>query len=148
LERLIIINVPPLLEVAGGTHMGFSTMTEPDVLHRVLMFNDFIKKKPWLDVDLVECTPESVILHSGIDLTIRPDIEIRFDTVFVATLLMTWKTDTSIPVLQVLTGEEAILLNKQYRVEQGYHLFTFQPEDLAQGVRCMIAARTFSWQTI
>lgn len=61
---------------------------------------------------------------------------------------MTWKTDTSLPVLRVLTGDEARSINKRYRVEQGYHLFAFQPEDIADDARCIIAAKAFSWKLL
>jgi hypothetical protein len=121
-------------------------MTPSEALNQAMIFNDLCRKNPWLDIDLVQCSPQSVILHGGIDLSVGPDIELRFDTVFFACLLMTWKTDTSLPVLQVLTGEEAIAVNGRYRVEHGYHLFTFQPEYVADGVRCMIAAKTFCWR--
>lgn len=121
-------------------------MTESEALSQVAIFNDHVKEKLWLDVDLAECSPQAVVLHCGIDLSVGPDIEIRFDTVFFSSLLMTWKTDTAFSVLQILTGEDAMRVNIQYRVEQGYHLFAFQPEDLADGVRCLIAAQAFSWR--
>lgn len=123
-------------------------MTQSEVLSQVAIFNDLVKEKPWLDVDLAECSPQAVVLRCGIDLSVGPDLEIRFDTVFFASLLMTWKTDTASSVLRVLAGEEAVRVNMQYRVEQGYHLFAFQPEDLADGVRCLIAAQAFSWREI
>ena len=121
-------------------------MNQSEALSQAAIFNDLVREKLWLDVDLAECSPQAVVLLCGIDLSMGPDIEIKFDMIFFVSLLMTWKTDTSFPVLQVLTGEDAVLVNKQYRVEQGYHLFTFQPEDLASGVRCMIAAQAFSWR--
>lgn len=123
-------------------------MTQSEALSQVATFNDLVRDKLWLDVDLAECSPQAVVLHCGIDLSVGPDIEIRFDTVFFVSMLMTWKTDTSSSVLQVLTGEEAWRINGQYRIEQGYHLFTFQPEDLANGVRCLVAAKSFSWRVV
>ena len=121
-------------------------MTQSEALGEVAIFNEIVRKKPWLDVDVAECSPQAVVLHCGIDLSEGPEMEVRFDTVFFASLLMTWKTDTSLPILQVLTGEEAFRINGQYQVEQGYHLFAFQPEYLADGVRCLIAAQAFSWR--
>jgi hypothetical protein len=123
-------------------------MTQSDILTQVALFNNLVKQKPWLDIDLVECSPRSVILDCGIDLSVGPDLVVKFDTVFFASLLMTWKTDTTSPVLQVLTGEDEVRVNQQYRVERGYYLFAFQPEDLAEGVCCIIAAQQFSWQVL
>lgn len=123
-------------------------MIESEAINQARIFNDLCQKKPWLDIDLAECSPECLILHCGIDLSIGPEIELRFDSPFFSSLLMTWKTDTSLAVLHVLTGEEAILLNTRYRVEQGYHWFMFHPEDLDDDARCMIAAKAFSWQLL
>jgi len=70
-------------------------MTQCEALNQANIFNDLFKEKPWLDIDLVECSPQSVILHCGIDLSIGPDIELRFNTIFLASMLMTWKTNSS-----------------------------------------------------
>ena len=121
-------------------------MTQSETISQVAIFNDFVSKKPWLDVDLIECSQQVAVLHCGIDLSLGPDLEVRFNTVFFASLLMAWKTDTTLPILQILTGDEAFRINGQYRIEQGYHLFAFQPEDLTEGVRCIIAAQNFTWR--
>lgn len=123
-------------------------MNQTEAIAQVAILNEFLKSKPWLDVDVVECSPQTVVLDCGIDLSLGPDIEIRFESIYLASLLMTWKTDTSHPVLQLLTGEEAYHINRQYRVEQGYHLFAFQPEDIEQGIRCLIGAHSFSWKNV
>lgn len=123
-------------------------MTETEVLEQVTIFNHFASQKPWLDVDIAEFSPHAAVLHCGIDLSVEIDIEIRFDMVFFVSLLMTWKTDTTSSVLQLMTGEEAKQLNMKYRIEQGCHLFAFSPEDLAADTRCLIAAKSFSWRQI
>ena len=73
-------------------------MTQSEALSQVEIFNDFAKSKPWLDIDLAECTPISIVLDCGIDLSVGPDFEIIFDTIYFTSLLMSWKTDTSFPV--------------------------------------------------
>jgi len=124
-----------------------ASMTQTEAFNQVAMFNAFVGKKLWLDVDVVECSPESVVLHGGIDLSVGPDVEIRFDTIFFVSLLMTWRTDTSSPILKILTGEDACRINRQYRIEQGRHLFAFLPEDFDEA-RCLIAAGSFCWRVI
>jgi hypothetical protein len=123
-------------------------MTYTEVFSQVANLNGILQGKPWLDIDVVDCSPQAVVLACGIDLSVGPDIEIRFDSVFLACLLMTWKTDTSSPVLQILTNEEAMQTNRLYCVEQGHHLFAFQPEDRGREARCLIAAKSLSWQAI
>lgn len=123
-------------------------MTDDEALNQVAMLNEIFSKKPWLDIDVVECSPHAVVLDCGIDLTVGPDIEVRFESVFLVFLLMAWKTDTSFPVLRLLGGEEGYKLNAQYQVEIGHHLFSFQPEYLAEGVRCLIAAKSMSWRHV
>jgi hypothetical protein len=123
-------------------------MTDDEVLNQVFILNKLLQEKPWLDIDLVECSPYSLVLDCGLDLTVGADLEIRFTDIFLTSMVMTWKTDTSKPVIRVLTGDEAYSINVKFSVEEGYHLFSFQPEYLTVDTCCLIAAKSFTWTEI
>jgi hypothetical protein len=123
-------------------------MTDDEVQKQVLILNKLLQEKPWLDIDLVECSPYSLVLDCGLDLTVGADLEIRFSDIFLTSMVMAWKTDTSKPVIRVLTGVEAYSINVKFRVDEGYHLFSFQPENLTADTSCIIAAKSFTWSEI
>jgi uracil DNA glycosylase len=85
-------------------------------------------------------------LGCGVDLTVGAQIEITFESIFFSILVMTWRTDTSRPVVTLLQGEEARTINEIYEVEQHHHLFACHPEGLS--VRCIIAAKAVSWKEV
>lgn len=119
-------------------------------LNRVLAdINAHIRAKPWFDFDVVECSAIRVVVQGGLSSSAPiPDIEIRFDGIFCVSLVMAWKTDTKLPVLTVLDGDEAIRFNSAYRVEVGHHLFKFQLEDNPAEFGCVIAAESVSWRCV
>ena len=122
-------------------------MLASDLLEQVAAFNDHLQTNLWLDIELRMCSPHTLVLDCGIDLSSKPDVEMRFGTVFFTSILMSWKTDTSVGhVMQVVSGLEAVKLNEQYQVERGFHLFAFQPEGLSGEASCLIAAKEFSWR--
>jgi len=123
-------------------------MKQQDLQNRIEQLNRLLTTFPWLDIDVSQCSSTTVILEAVVDLSSKPSFEFRFESVFAVELLMTWKTDTSVPVLQLLTGQDAFDFNKRYRVEQGHHLFAFQPEDVSKDARCIIAAQSFSWREL
>ena len=130
-------------------HIGCAKLISVESQHQIAAFNEFAQRTLWLDFELVSCSQISAVLTCGADLSFNPDAEIRFDGIFFASMLMSWKTDTSIgPVVQVVSGSEAVKLNQQYQVERGFHLFEFQPEGLSGEARCLIAAKEFSWWVI
>jgi len=123
-------------------------MTDLELREYVADLNSFLNSKPWLDIDVIQCSSHSAVLHCGIDLTEGPEIEIKFDSIFFVSFLMSWKTDTSRPVLEILTGKDAVRVNMLYQIEQGHHLFAFSPEYLEGDTRFVIAARSISWRKI
>jgi hypothetical protein len=123
-------------------------MTELEIRDQVARLNALLQSKPWLDVDVVECSPRSVVLDCGIDLSVGPDIEITFGSVFFVSLPMTWNTDTSVPVLTLLSDDEARQVNLRYQIEMVHHLFAFHPEYLPQDALCLVAAKEITWREL
>lgn len=120
-------------------------MNDLEAMNNVRLFNETFLKMPWLDFEVADCTPQTVVLRFGIDLSVQEVCEIRFQEIFFVKVLMAWHTDTGNGILSLLQGDEMRSVNADHEIEHGFHLFTFQPEDLSDRARCIIAAKTFSW---
>ena len=107
-----------------------------------------LRRRPWLDIDVVDCSERRVVLHCGIDLSLGPEVEITFDTIFLVSFLMSWKMNTSRPILEILSGDAAFEVNTQYQVEQGYYLLAFTPDVPEDVGRFIIAAHGISWRWV
>jgi len=120
-------------------------MNDLEAMNKVKLFNETFMKLPWLDFEVAECSPQAIVLRFGIDLTVQEVCEIRFQEIFFVKILMAWHTDTANRILSLMVDDEMRAMNADNEIEQGFHLFTFQPEDLTDRARCVIAAQTFSW---
>ncbi|BCN29443.1 hypothetical protein [Anaeromicropila herbilytica] len=84
----------------------------------------------------------------GEDLFYTHEIEIIFRDVFFVSLPMEWKTNTKKTVFELLEGENAKKINILYKVEQGYYILKFAPEDYQKEFGCLIAAKTIEYTLI
>lgn len=119
-----------------------------EIKNVVEKLNSFIQKGLWLDFEVCQNSKNKLTLHGGIDLLYSHDIEIRFEDVFFVSLPMEWKTDTKSTVVQLLEGEDAKAVNIRFKVEQGYHIFKFTPEDYPEDFGCLIGAKTISYDVL
>jgi hypothetical protein len=58
-----------------------------------------------------------------------------------------WKSDTSKNVIEIVTGDEARMINLKNKVEQGYSLFKFVPEDMDEDCFFYVAAKELNYST-
>ncbi len=116
-------------------------MNREEAKRRVSDINSHLQQMPWQDFEVMEYQGDTMILMGSIDTSSSHDIEIRFDGVFFVSLPMEWKTDTSIPPLSLLQGDDATVLNRRYQVEQGHHIFRFAAEDFPEDFGCLVCAR-------
>ena len=110
--------------------------------------NSFIQQGLWLDFEVCQYSKNKLTLIGGIDLIYSHDIEIYFEDVFFVSLPMEWKTDTKRNVFQLLEGEDAKTVNIRFKVEQGYHIFKFTPEDYPDDFGCLIGAKSISYTAL
>lgn len=108
--------------------------------------NDFIRKKMWLDFEVLNYDKSKLTVIGSIDISTVHDIEIVFEDVFFVSMPFEWKTDTSETVLIFVEGEEAIAINKRFQVEKGYYIFKFIPEDFPEDFGCYLGAKSISYQ--
>jgi hypothetical protein len=60
-------------------------------------------------------------------------------------LLFDWKTDTSVQVLELVSGYEAAEINSRFKIEGGTYIFKFYPEDYSSDVGCYVCAKKISY---
>lgn len=108
---------------------------------------DHICKQLWMDFEITQYSKNKLIVAGIIDPS-SPihNIEICFEYVFFISLPLEWKTDTSSCILELLEGENAYLINRQFQVEQGYHIFKFTPEDYPNTFGCLIGAKRIAYK--
>ncbi|EGO62751.1 hypothetical protein [Acetonema longum] len=110
--------------------------------------NSFIQQQMWLDFEVIQYIRNKLTVIGSIDISNPHDLEIHFEDISFVSLPIEWKTDTSKTALLLLEGEAAILLNKRFHVQQGYHIFKFTPEDYPEDFGCYVGARAISYQII
>jgi hypothetical protein len=84
--------------------------------------NSFIKKKAWLDFELLSLRGGTVIIVGSTDFTYFHELEVKFDDVFFIHCNTSWKTDTSYDVFVVPTLEEERKINFENSIEEGHFL--------------------------
>lgn len=109
--------------------------------------NDFIKQEQWFDFSVKQYIDNELTLVGGLSLT-YPDIQIKFNDIFLISLPMEWKTDTDGFVLTILEGEDERIVNEKYQVEYLYYIFKFTPESFPDNFGCLIAAKEVSYKII
>lgn len=125
-------------------------MTESEACEQILGINQAVVNigAIWVDVDVAEINPYSALINCRTTLSQWPDLEIQFGAVFVALLPMAWSCDMALPVLEMITGDDAFRLNRLYQVETGFHWFLFHPKDFSSQASCLIAAESVSWRLV
>ena len=122
-------------------------MTEADALEKIAAFTQAVANSGalWVDIDVLRITPYSATIGCRTTLSHAPDFEVNFGPVFFASLPMTWSCEMALPVLKLVTGDEAFRLNTLYQVETGYHWFMFHSRDLSPQLPFLVAAESVSW---
>jgi hypothetical protein len=72
-------------------------------------------------------------------------MDFEFKVVYYASLLFDWKTDTSVQVLELVSGYEAAEINSRFKIEGGTYIFKFYPEDYSSDVGCYVCAKKISY---
>lgn len=116
-------------------------MSKIEILKIIDEVNEFLERQMWMDFEIVEYNKNILKIIGNIDISQEPNIEIIFENIFFISAPFEWKIDTSEKALYLLEGEEAININKQFQVEQGYHLFQFIPEGYENNFGCTIGAK-------
>lgn len=126
-------------------------MEMDDIREKAIEIDTAIRKNPWMDFEVEKYDHQELIVAGNLSPSYpnRPGrIEILFKDVFFISLPISWKTDTSEQVFSVMDGEDAISINKFFRVEQGYQLFKFKSEDHEESFGCLICAKKISYRIL
>ncbi len=103
--------------------------------------NAYLQSKPWFDFEIMEYRGDTLVVMGSLDPSAAHDVEVQFGGISFISSPMEWRTDTSAPPLGLITGEDAVKLNRRFQVEQGHHLFRFSPEGFPEEFGCLVSAR-------
>lgn len=101
-----------------------------------------IRRYPWLDFDVLECSPRKVRIAGSIDPSSAPDLIVEFEDIAAVSLPMEWRTDTTKVVFAELDNLLASELNLAFHVEVGYTAFHFVADD--RPGPCVVLAKSVS----
>lgn len=101
-----------------------------EIKEKVQIIDALIRKNAWFDMGVFSFDGINLNIKGSIDLFSYYELEIIFLNCFHISTNMNWSTDTSIPVLVVVEGDEMIRFNVKHNVEIGYTLFKIIPEDI------------------
>jgi hypothetical protein len=113
--------------------------------NKIEEINSYLKKEMWYDFEILEYKENCLIIIGSTDFTYSHSIEIKFEDVFLSHFNTEWKSDTTKNVIEVVSGDEARIINVKNRVEQGYILFKFIPEDMEENCFFYIAAKNITY---
>ncbi len=97
-------------------------MNNEDCLKVVNKINDYLKNNFWMDFEICRMNEGQVILSGKLDELDEELIEISFLRPFMVSCLTHFSYDNG-EFISLIQGEEAININKDYKVEQGNHIF-------------------------
>ncbi len=113
--------------------------------NKIEEINSYLKKEMWYDFEILEYKKNCLTIIGSTDFTYSHSIEIKFEDVFLSHFNTEWKSDTTKNVIEVVSGDEARIINVKNRVEQGYILFKFIPEDMEKNCFFYIAAKNITY---
>ncbi|QDH21610.1 hypothetical protein [Saccharibacillus brassicae] len=116
-------------------------MSTDEVFLKVNQINEFIQKSLWFDFEIIRYEQNNLYVGGGESLSYPYELEIHFEDVCLVSTPVEWCSDTSTEVLQILEGEEAYKVNIKFKVERGYFVFKFIPEDFPNDGGCFIGAK-------
>lgn len=95
--------------------------------------NSFVGKHLWMDFSVWSYRCGALEVSGSTDESYWSDLRITFRDVCWANIrFQGWHSDTSIPILHRVSGDEERTMNKKYWTEIGNHLFKLVAEDFVE----------------
>lgn len=103
-------------------------MSNEGYLFIVERINKCLKENQWMDFELCRMNEGQIILSGKLDELDEEVIEISFIQPFMVSCPMNFSYDDG-DFITIAEGEEAIEMNKRYKVEKGNYIFRLLIED-------------------
>ena len=103
-------------------------MNSEDCLKVIKRINDCLKENLWMDFEICRMNEGQIILSGKLDELDEELMEISFTQPFMVSCLTHFSYEDG-EFISLIQGEEAIEMNKNYKVEQGNHIFRLLIED-------------------
>lgn len=93
------------------------------IKEKIERINDYLKKELWMDFELYGTSFLEVDLSGKIDEQDDEKIKIVFKEPYMISCILLFTYEGDGDFIEILTGEEAYKINKQYGVTQGNYIF-------------------------
>jgi hypothetical protein len=103
-------------------------MQSEECLRVIKKINDCLKENQWMDFEVCKMNEGQIILSGKLDELDEEIIEISFIQPFMVSCLMNFSFEDG-DFISLVEGEEAIGMNKKYKVEQGNYIFRLSIDD-------------------
>lgn len=103
----------------------------------IKLINEFVKEKAFFDLTIKAYSIDNLLIVGSTDLSYYHNIEIWFNKVGRICCANDWHVDTGKPVLEIITGEQALAINLKYKILQGQTLVKlYNEDDVEQWIAC------------
>lgn len=92
-------------------------------VEKIKLINDYLKKQLWMDFELCNMNCGKIELFGFLDEAGEDKIKIVFDSPYMMMSAFSFTYEGNSDFISLVTGDEAIELNKKYHVTQGNQIF-------------------------
>lgn len=92
-------------------------------IDKINLINDYLKKQLWMDFELCNMNCGKIEMFGFLDEGGKDKIKIVFDRPYMMLSTFYFTYEGNSDFISLVTGEEAVELNKKYNVTQGNQIF-------------------------
>ena len=92
-------------------------------IEKINLINDYLKKQLWMDFELCNMNCSEIEMFGFLDEGGEDKIKIVFDSPYMMLSTFCFTYEGNSEFISLVTGDEAIKLNKKYSVIQGNQIF-------------------------
>ena len=93
------------------------------VIEKINLINNYLKEQLWMDFELCNMTCSKIEMYGFLDESGEDKIKIVFDSPYMMLSTFCFTYEGNSDFISLVTGSEAIELNKRYSVIQGNLIF-------------------------
>lgn len=99
-------------------------------LGKINMINEYLKEQLWMDFEVCNMNCGKIEMFGFLDEAGEDKIKIIFDKPYMMLSTFCFTYEGNSDFISLVTGDEAVELNKKYNVTQGNHIFKFSDTNI------------------
>lgn len=99
-------------------------------LGKINMINEYLKEQLWMDFEVCNVNCGKIEMFGFLDEAGEDKIKIIFDKPYMMLSTFCFTYEGNSDFISLVTGDEAVELNKKYNVTQGNHIFKFSDTNI------------------